>query len=204
MDPLNHFNSSDLEGEDYLDQKDVQEVIDLPDSFPNDSSTHDLDSASDLENQEDEEEDEVIDLKEIIQDPDSLMETTFSTTSTTIPPYDSFSEQESPFPIQDDSLVGFFGHESDPVFAVTGSLNGQICLSGGGDDKAWLWNSQTGNVLFELTRKSSFPSLPLFPFTSSHFFLPSILFLLLPRFFTFTSIKFPFLCLCVNFPWHHQ
>jgi WD40 repeat protein len=50
--------------------------------------------------------------------------------------------------LMDDSIQGFFKHE-EPVYGVRASgRHDNIIASGGGDDKAYIWNADTGEQLF--------------------------------------------------------
>ncbi|GBC02923.1 hypothetical protein RclHR1_00490009 [Rhizophagus clarus] len=52
--------------------------------------------------------------------------------------------------LKDDSLQGFFGHQ-DSVYAIDiNPIDESIIVSGGGDDKSFLWNCDTGEQLSEL------------------------------------------------------
>ncbi|KAJ1551486.1 hypothetical protein HK096_010207 [Nowakowskiella sp. JEL0078] len=53
----------------------------------------------------------------------------------------------------DDSILEFSEHH-ESVYAVAIHPNNQLVLSGGGDDKAYLWNIETGETLFEITAHS--------------------------------------------------
>ncbi|RKP09831.1 WD40-repeat-containing domain protein [Thamnocephalis sphaerospora] len=51
---------------------------------------------------------------------------------------------------EDDSVQGFFAHK-EPVYAIAAHPSiPYLAASGGGDDKAYLWRSDTGEQLFEL------------------------------------------------------
>ncbi|KAI8079803.1 WD40-repeat-containing domain protein [Halteromyces radiatus] len=53
--------------------------------------------------------------------------------------------------LADDSVQGFFDHR-EPVYAVAmHPKDNQLIVSGGGDDKSYLWRADTGVKLFELT-----------------------------------------------------
>ncbi|KAI8915601.1 quinon protein alcohol dehydrogenase-like superfamily [Gorgonomyces haynaldii] len=49
--------------------------------------------------------------------------------------------------IVDNSVQGFFEHK-EPVYTV--ALNQRVCVSGGGNDKSFLWSIDTGEKLFDL------------------------------------------------------
>ncbi|CAB4412909.1 unnamed protein product [Rhizophagus irregularis] len=52
--------------------------------------------------------------------------------------------------LKDDSIQGFFDHK-DSVYTIDiNPINENLIVSGGGDDKSFLWNSDTGEKLFEL------------------------------------------------------
>ncbi|CAG8597748.1 17255_t:CDS:10, partial [Funneliformis caledonium] len=52
---------------------------------------------------------------------------------------------------KDDSVQGFFNHK-DSVYAIDiNPINEDIIISGGGDDKSFLWRCDTGEQLFELS-----------------------------------------------------
>lgn len=52
--------------------------------------------------------------------------------------------------IPDDSIQGFFEHRS-PVYSVEfNRAYPNLCASGGGDDKSYLWNCETGDVVYPL------------------------------------------------------
>ncbi|KAI8391766.1 quinon protein alcohol dehydrogenase-like superfamily [Radiomyces spectabilis] len=59
------------------------------------------------------------------------------------------ADDENVMELADDSVQGFFDHQ-EPVYAV--ALNpkfSNIVVSGGGDDKSYLWRTDTGEKLFE-------------------------------------------------------
>jgi hypothetical protein len=52
--------------------------------------------------------------------------------------------------VEDHSVQGFFEHKA-PVYAI--ALNGKhphMCASGGGDDKSYMWDITTGELIFQL------------------------------------------------------
>ncbi|KAJ3123080.1 hypothetical protein HK098_002229 [Nowakowskiella sp. JEL0407] len=50
----------------------------------------------------------------------------------------------------DDSIQGFFEHK-EPVYTVSTHPNNEIILSGGGDDKSYLWNINSGEKFHQIT-----------------------------------------------------
>ena len=59
-------------------------------------------------------------------------------------------EQEELTEIQDNSIQGFFEH-NHPVFATRMSpVHPGIAASGGGDDKSYLWSTESGERIYEL------------------------------------------------------
>ncbi|KAL0078121.1 WD40-repeat-containing domain protein [Phycomyces blakesleeanus] len=60
------------------------------------------------------------------------------------------ADDENVMELADDSVQGFFDH-GEPVYAVAiHPKDGTIVASGGGDDKGYLWRSDTGEKVFEL------------------------------------------------------
>lgn len=53
-------------------------------------------------------------------------------------------------PSRDDGLLYFRGH-TDLVFIVDLSPSAHLAVSGGKDDRGWLWNVDDGNAILELT-----------------------------------------------------
>ncbi|KAI9104065.1 hypothetical protein DFS34DRAFT_606844 [Phlyctochytrium arcticum] len=74
-------------------------------------------------------------------------------------PMSEEDEDESPenmteLQVEDDSIQGFFEHK-EPVYAVaTHPIEPTLVISGGGDDKAYLWRLDTGETIAELTAHS--------------------------------------------------
>ncbi|XP_037811942.1 angio-associated migratory cell protein [Lucilia sericata] len=65
--------------------------------------------------------------------------------------YDSDEEGENhKSPVQDDSILTFQQH-SAPVFACAFNPQNNICATGGEDDKVYVWNRNTGEVIQEIT-----------------------------------------------------
>ncbi|KAI9311348.1 WD40-repeat-containing domain protein [Dichotomocladium elegans] len=61
------------------------------------------------------------------------------------------AEDENMLEIADDSVQGFFDHR-EPVYAIDMHPKEQtIIVSGGGDDKSYIWRNDTGEKLYELS-----------------------------------------------------
>ncbi|KAF7725007.1 hypothetical protein EC973_000500 [Apophysomyces ossiformis] len=61
------------------------------------------------------------------------------------------ADDENIMELADDSVQGFFDHR-EPVYAIAmHPTNNNIVVSGGGDDKSYLWRADNGEKLFELT-----------------------------------------------------
>lgn len=57
---------------------------------------------------------------------------------------------ENVMELADDSVQGFFDHR-EPVYAIDmHPKDNNIIVSGGGDDKSYLWRADTGEKLFQL------------------------------------------------------
>lgn len=63
---------------------------------------------------------------------------------------DSDDENERKSPVQDDSILTFQQH-SAPVFSCAMHPQNDLCATGGEDDKVYVWNRKTGQVVHEIT-----------------------------------------------------
>ncbi|XP_061392540.1 angio-associated migratory cell protein [Musca vetustissima] len=64
--------------------------------------------------------------------------------------YGSDEEDERKSPVQDDAVYTFQQH-SAPVFACALHPQNDLCATGGEDDKVFVWNRNTGEVIHEIT-----------------------------------------------------
>lgn len=62
---------------------------------------------------------------------------------------DSDDENESKSPVQDDSILTF-RHHLAPVFSCAMLPKNDLCATGGEDEKVFVWNRNTGEVLYEI------------------------------------------------------
>ena len=61
-------------------------------------------------------------------------------------------EDDEKFEFHDDSIQGFFTHSPHPVYTIAiNPCHQHIICSGGGDDKAYLWDRLTGALISLLT-----------------------------------------------------
>jgi ribosome assembly protein SQT1 len=92
-------------------------------------------------NQEEEEIEEFI-------DPDDIQEE-YELEEQQIPADDEDIEMKN-VEIRDDSIQGWFGH-NEPVYCIEyHPTNPIVVASGGGDDKSYIWATDTGEKLFDL------------------------------------------------------
>lgn len=63
---------------------------------------------------------------------------------------EEMEEDDNVIPERDDSILTFSKH-SDSLFCGSFSPNGDLIVTGGEDDKAFVWNTDTGEVVFEVT-----------------------------------------------------
>ncbi|KAJ1947107.1 60S ribosomal subunit assembly or modification protein [Kickxella alabastrina] len=124
-DEANHTFDDDIE-ETYVEEDDVADVV--GDGEYND----DDDAAMDYEDGDDNEEH---------SDDDGEMNQE-----------EGSSQQRGEVLLEDDSIQGFFLHK-EPVFSVDiNQKNENLAVSGGGDDRAYLWRLDTGDTVAELDK----------------------------------------------------
>lgn len=63
---------------------------------------------------------------------------------------DSDDEDQRKSPVQDDSIFTFQQH-SGPVFSSALHPQNDLCATGGEDDRVYVWNRSTGQVIYEIT-----------------------------------------------------
>ncbi|KAG0164852.1 hypothetical protein DFQ28_010369 [Apophysomyces sp. BC1034] len=120
--PDHQHETDNIVDEEYVSQEDILEV---------EAETEDLEPMEDDDGSEGAEHDE-------LEDPLEGFDVRPS------------ADDETMLELADDSVQGFFDHR-EPVYAVAvHPTDNNIVVSGGGDDKSYLWRADTGEKIFEL------------------------------------------------------